>query len=66
MECVLLRAGFEFARQTGSHRHYVKPGIIRPVVVPAHNKPVQVFVIQNNLRTAGLSRADFFRLLSDC
>ncbi|MBW2100931.1 MAG: type II toxin-antitoxin system HicA family toxin [Deltaproteobacteria bacterium] len=66
LECVFLRAGFEFVRQVGSHRHYIKTGIIRPVIIPAHNKPVAVFIIQNNLRTANMSRGDYFKYLSDC
>lgn len=62
VEAVFLAAGFTFARQEGSHRSYVKPGVARPVVIPAH-KDVPVFVIRNNLKTAGLSRDDYFRLL---
>lgn len=61
-----MRAGFEFARQVGGHRHYTKHGLSRPVVVPAHSKPVQVYVIQNNLRTGHVSREEYFKLLSDC
>lgn len=39
-----------------------KPGILRPVVIPDYDE-VPVFVIRNNLRTAGLSREEYFRLL---
>ena len=66
LECVFLRYGFEFARQVGSHRHYVKKGINRPLVIPAHPKPVKVFVIQNNLRTAKMDRDEYFTYLADC
>ncbi len=34
----------------------------RPVVIPAY-KEVPVFVIRNNLKTAGLSRDEYFGLL---
>ena len=44
------------------HRSYVRPGVARPMVIPAH-KDVPVFVIRNNLKTAGLSRDEYFRLL---
>ena len=62
LEQVFLAAGFQFARQEGSHRSYVKRGLARPVVIPAYRE-VPVFIIRNNLKTAGLSRDDYFRLL---
>ena len=62
LEAVFLRAGFEFKRQQGSHRAYVKVGVARPVVIPTYTE-VPVFIIRNNLKTAGLSRDDYFRLL---
>jgi predicted RNA binding protein YcfA (HicA-like mRNA interferase family) len=52
----------QFARQEGSHRSYTKPGISRPVVIPEYEE-VPVFVIKNNLKTAGISRDEYFRLL---
>ncbi len=65
LECVVLKAGFRFARHEGSHRSYVKDGVARPVVIPTYRE-VPVFVIRNNLKTAGLSRDDYFRLLEEC
>ena len=65
LECVFQKAGFTFARQEGSHRSYVKAGVSRPVVVPTYRE-VPVFVIRNNLKTASLSRDDYFRLLDEC
>lgn len=63
LERVFLAAGFQFARQEGSHRAYVKPGVARPVVIPTYRE-VPVFVIRNNLKTSGLDRDDYFRLLA--
>jgi predicted RNA binding protein YcfA (HicA-like mRNA interferase family) len=63
VEAVFVAAGFRFDRQEGSHRSYVKAGIPRPVVIPAYRN-VPVFVIRNNLKTAGLSRDEYFSLLS--
>jgi predicted RNA binding protein YcfA (HicA-like mRNA interferase family) len=63
VEAVFLTAGFQFVRQEGSHRSYVKRGIARPVVIPAYRE-VPVFVIRNNLKTAGLSRDAYFALLA--
>jgi predicted RNA binding protein YcfA (HicA-like mRNA interferase family) len=64
LEKVFLAAGFRFARQQGSHRSYVKPGIARPVVIPTYDQ-VPVAIIRNNLKTAGISREEFFRLLDE-
>jgi predicted RNA binding protein YcfA (HicA-like mRNA interferase family) len=64
LEKVFLRAGFLFARQEGSHRSYVKPGIPRPVVIPTYNE-IPVSIIRTNLRTAGISRDEYFRLLEE-
>lgn len=57
-----MQAGFEFARQQGSHRSYVKPGVLRPVVIPTYAE-VSVSIIRLNLKTARLSRDEYFRLL---
>ena len=64
LEAVMLRAGFVFKRQQGSHRAYVKASVARPVVIPTYAE-VPVFIIRNNLKTAGLSRDDYFRLLAE-
>ena len=56
------RAGFQLVRQESDHLVYTKPGVPRPLVIPVR-KDVPVFVIKNNLRTAGISREEYFRLL---
>ena len=62
LERIFLAAGFQFARQEGSHRSYVKSGIVRPAVIPVYHE-IPVFIIRNNLRTAGISRDEYLRLL---
>jgi predicted RNA binding protein YcfA (HicA-like mRNA interferase family) len=64
LEKVFVAAGFAFARREGSHRSYVKAGLARPVVIPTYDE-VPVFIIRNNLRTAGISRDDYLKLLAD-
>ena len=64
LEKVFLAAGFRFARQEGSHRSYVKAGILRPIVIPTYQE-VPVSIIRNNLKTAGISRDEYFRLLRE-
>jgi predicted RNA binding protein YcfA (HicA-like mRNA interferase family) len=56
-------AGFTCTRTEGDHFVYTKPGAPRPVVIPNWN-PVSVFIIRNNLRTAGISREEYFRPLN--
>ena len=65
LDRIFVSAGFRFVRQEGSHRPYVKPGTSRPVVIPMYRE-VPVFIIRNNLKTAGISREDYFRLLEQC
>lgn len=59
---VFERSGFVLDRQEGDHLVYVKEGTKRPVVIPAY-KQVPVFIIKNNLRSAHISREEYFRLL---
>lgn len=55
-------AGFQRVRSEGGHLVYTKPGVPRPVVIPQRPE-VPVFVIKNNLRTANISREQYFELL---
>jgi len=59
---VFEKAGFRCVRTEGDHFVYTKEGVNRPLVIPGWSE-VPVFVIKNNLRSAGLSRQDYFRLL---
>ena len=54
--------GFQCVRQEGDHLVFTKSGVLRPVVVPKY-AAVPVFIIRNNLRTAGMSRERYFELL---
>ena len=54
--------GWQQARIRGDHIAYVKPGLPRPVIVPKYRE-VAVFIIKNNLKTAGLTRERYFELL---
>jgi len=64
LERVFLVAGFRFVRQEGSHRSYVKEGIARPIVIPRYTE-VPIAIIRSNLRTAGISREEYFKILSE-
>jgi len=41
-----------------------KAGVIRPVVIPKY-AAVPIFIIKNNLRTAGMSRERYLKLLGE-
>ncbi len=56
------KAGFKCVRTEGDHFVYTKEGVARPVVIPDW-KEVPVFIIKNNLRTAGITREEYFSLL---
>ena len=56
------KAGFQCVRTEGDHVVFTKPGIVRPIVIPDW-KEVPVFIIKNNIRTAGISREEYFELL---
>ena len=54
--------GFRCVRVEGDHMVFTKPGVPRPVVIPKYAS-IPVFIIKNNLRTAGMSRERYFELL---
>jgi len=65
LECVFKKAGFVFDRGKGDHRSYVKPGCLRPVVIPKY-KEIDIDIIKSNMRTAGMSRDEYFKYLTEC
>ena len=54
--------GFYCDRQEGDHLIYIKKGTKRPVVIPAYSD-VAVFIIKNNLKSSGISREEYLRIL---
>lgn len=55
--------GFSHRSTRGDHLIYSKLGISRPIVVPKYEE-IPVFVIKNNLKSAGISRERYFLLLN--
>lgn len=47
---------------TGDHLELKKEGAKRRIVIPKY-KEIPVFIIENNLKTAGISRQRYFELL---
>ena len=65
LECIFLKTDFIFERQEGRHRSYSKPGCLRPVVIPSY-KEIDTDIIHANMRTARMSRDDYFKYLVQC
>jgi hypothetical protein len=59
---VFQKAGFRISLTIGDYVIMVKEGICRPLVIPKV-KEVPVFIIRNNLRSAGLSRDEYLKYL---
>jgi predicted RNA binding protein YcfA (HicA-like mRNA interferase family) len=61
---VFEKAGFSCVRVEGDHYVYTKDGVARPIVIPDWRE-VPVFIIKNNLRSANISRDEYFTLLAE-
>jgi len=63
--CIFELAGFKCVREEGDHMIFTREGVLRPVVIPKY-RSIPVFIIKNNLRTAGMSRDDYFEFFKRC
>ena len=61
---VFEKAGFSCVRIEGDHYVYTKDGVARPIVIPDWRE-IPVFIIKNNLRSANISREEYFTLLAE-
>ena len=59
---ILEMEGAVIVGQTGDHIELKKEGAKRRLVVPKY-KNIPIFIIKNNLETAGISRERYFELL---
>ncbi len=55
-------SGWKEARTRGDHVIFTKRGILRPVVIPKY-KNIPIFIIKNNLRTAGITTDEFLKAI---
>lgn len=60
---ILERAGFNFVRQKGSHRMYIKEH--KGVTVPYHNKDLRKGTLRSIIKQSGLSTEEFLKLLKN-
>ncbi|HEY4522233.1 MAG TPA: type II toxin-antitoxin system HicA family toxin [Candidatus Paceibacterota bacterium] len=61
-EKFLFEVGCEFKSQESRHRKYKKDGLQRPIIVPTV-KEIPDFIIHNNLRTLGIPRGKFKKII---
>jgi len=59
---VFEKVGWRYQRTRGDHMIFTKKDFLRPIVIPKY-KTIPVFIIKNNLRTAKISNAEYFKLL---
>lgn len=56
-------AGFKVSRQKGDHIAMTKAQVSRPLIIKTSPHKVAVTHIMTNLRTAGISREEYFKYL---
>jgi predicted RNA binding protein YcfA (HicA-like mRNA interferase family) len=54
--------GCKYKRKKGSHHVLSYPNAKRAVVIPEYDE-IDVDIIKNNMRTVGMTREEYFRLL---
>ena len=63
--CVFEQLGYRRAGQKGSHLKLEKAGVARPLIVPCYDE-VGLDIIHGLMRTAGITRDVFLKLLENC
>jgi len=61
---VFKKAGYSITRFKGNHYVLDKPKMDRPVIIPKY-KEIDVDIIKCNMRTAKMSREEYFEFLAD-
>ena len=59
---VFEKKGFKYLRTQGDHLVYGKKGFIRPIIIPLYRE-IPEFIILRNLKTAGINRKEYLKLL---
>lgn len=61
---VFEKVGFKEERTTGDHIVLSRPNAPRPVIIPKYND-VGIDIIKSNMRTAGMTNKEYFKLLGE-
>lgn len=62
-ESFLELAGCKFIKVESGHVKYFRSDLNRPIIFQSHIDPVPEFIIQNALRTLGISKNEFWLIL---
>lgn len=62
---ILKALGLEQVRTKGGHEMWFKQGMLRNVVFQTHEEPIPEDIIKNDIRTIGVSKADFDKVLEE-
>ena len=63
--CVFEQFGFIKDRKKGSHHQMVKDGVPRPITIPEY-KEIGLDIINNCIKTAGITKKQYFEALANC
>ena len=63
LRAILTKLGLRVERTKGGHEMWSKEGMPRPVVFQTHKQPIPEFVVQNAIKTLGLTKKEFIALL---
>lgn len=59
---VFEKFGCTFVRQKGDHLIFNHPNARRPVIIPKYTD-ITVTIIRTNMKTVGMSREEYFKIL---
>jgi len=65
LDCIFKKYGYALHRVEGSHRVYFKEGCTRPIIIPTYDS-IGPDIIKGLMRTAKMSREEYFTLLAKC
>lgn len=63
LRIILTKQGLRVERSKGGHEMWSKEGMSRPVVFQTHKQPIPEFVVQNAIKTLGMTKKEFIALL---
>lgn len=62
---ILKALGLELVRTKGGHEMWCKAGMLRNAVFQTHEEPVPEDIVKNNIRTIGVSKEEFDKVLEE-
>jgi len=60
----LSKSGCKYVRTSDGHEVWTKKELTRPIIFQTHIDPIPEFIIRNALKSLGLSKDEFWEILS--